>query len=1125
MRKRFVGVPVVVILAAAGAVGTSAGTPASARTVPAAVASPSGSVTLITGDRVELNGGTPPQITPGPGRRSMPFRVSADKGHIQVVPGDAATLLATGRLDQRLFDVTTLLEDGYGDTQRKDLSLIVQYDPGTPHPLTAAENTVRQLSSVHGASIAVSKKDAPTWWNAATHLDRGTRTLGSGLTKVWLNGRRHLAEDANATQIGAPVAWQAGLTGKNVRVAIIDGGIDTTHPDLAGKVDASANFTSEPAGDFGGHGTHVASTVAGSGAASGGKYQGIAPDARLLDAKVCDQYGSCPDDAIIAGMQWAAAQHASVANVSLGGADTPDVDPVEQAVNALSAQYGTLFVVAAGNTGSTVQSPGSADAALTVGAVDGQDVVADFSSRGPTAGDTLKPDLTAPGVDIVGARAAGTELGEVVDQQYVKLSGTSMATPHVSAAAAILFQQHPDWTGEQVKDALMASAKTLGTTGGTVGVFDQGAGRVDIAKAITQSVMAQPASLSFGMALWPHGDDAVLSKTVTYRNTGTADVTLDLALEATGPDGTPAPAGLFTVSPARTVVPAGGTQQVTVAVDTRSDQVPVGRYSGRLIATGGGSSLTTPVAVEKESEHYNVQITHIGRDGGAPGEYVTYLDRIGDCGTDPSCGGVVSGSAGQTTLRLPPGQYTLAEFSTTAGRNDTNLLMQPVLDVERDVSLTVDARRAQPVRLTAPRSSARLMEWDLNAVRDVHRLGQVLTYSVSGDYSTPLYTADLGGPPAGKDEFVGFVQGRLAEPGPADDYTDSPYEYELAGTSFGQLFTGLRLQPAQKDFATVDAQYDAVTDQPRDVKTAHVARPASGPEGLFQFFSDFGAQRLLAKAPFHRTEYYLAEGLQWLSSMQQGDVQSGALDFILSDSQWRSYRPGQTYHPVPWSQGVFGPNFRDPQLIANGFAHGVLRRGDQFAAGVDMFVDSAPDHLSEPKAQRATAQLYRDGQLIQDWPSFAYVSADLPPDKATYRLAATVTSPISQISTTITSDWTFQSEHVDGDQAAVLPLLNVRYTPALDAHNHARPGEHYLIPVAVSRQPGAGTATIAKLTVEASDDDGKTWSEAPLARNGGGWVATVDNPGGGSVSLRAHAQDTDGNELDQTIIRAYLVNS
>jgi hypothetical protein len=447
------------------------------------VAHRSASLTLITGDRVEVRGdGTQPQITPAPGHASTPFRVTRAKGHLRVVPADAAALVAAGRLDERLFDVTTLLKYGYDDTRRAEVPLIVQYKPGQARPTSTADTMVRQLSSVNGAVISLPKTNARTWWATVTHIDHGVRTLSPGYTKIWLDGRRQLALDHSAEQIGAPAAWRAGLTGRQIRVAVIDSGIDPGHPDLAGRVEASANFTTEPAGDHVGHGTHVASIVAGGGAASGGKYRGIAPDARLLDAKVCDQNG-CPEDAILAGMEWAAAtQHASVANMSLGGGDTADIDPVEQAVNTLSARYGTLFVVAAGNSGpgeASVESPGSAEAALTVGAVDRLDAMAEFSSRGPRAGDVgLKPDITAPGVEITAARAAGTGLGEVVDDHYVRLSGTSMATPHVSGAAAILFQQHPDWSNEQVKAALMASAKTVDG----VGVFDQGAGRVDIAR-------------------------------------------------------------------------------------------------------------------------------------------------------------------------------------------------------------------------------------------------------------------------------------------------------------------------------------------------------------------------------------------------------------------------------------------------------------------------------------------------------------------------------------------------------------------------------------------------------------------------------------------------------------------
>src|SRR6185369_1071830 len=138
--------------------------------------------------------------------------------------------------------------------------------------------------------------------------------------------------------------------------------------------------------------------------------------------------------------------------------------------------YGALFVVAAGNSGAdhSVQTPSSADAALAVGAVDGADALAPFSSRGPRDGDyALKPDLTAPGVDITAARSKDAELGRP-GEQYVTLSGTSMATPHVAGAAAILAQRRPDWDAATLKAALMGSARPNPATG----VFGQGAGRV-----------------------------------------------------------------------------------------------------------------------------------------------------------------------------------------------------------------------------------------------------------------------------------------------------------------------------------------------------------------------------------------------------------------------------------------------------------------------------------------------------------------------------------------------------------------------------------------------------------------------------------------------------------------------
>ena len=113
--------------------------------------------------------------------------------------------------------------------------------------------------------------------------------------------------------------------------------------------------------------------------------------------------------------------------------------------------------------------------------------MADFSSRGPRLRDgALKPEVVAPGVDVTAARAAGTELGPIVDDVYTTISGTSMATPHVAGLAAILKQEHPTWDGEQLKSAIANSTVPVANATG----FDAGTGRVDALEAIHQDVLA-----------------------------------------------------------------------------------------------------------------------------------------------------------------------------------------------------------------------------------------------------------------------------------------------------------------------------------------------------------------------------------------------------------------------------------------------------------------------------------------------------------------------------------------------------------------------------------------------------------------------------------------------------------
>ena len=144
----------------------------------------------------------------------------------------------------------------------------------------------RHLPVVNGAAMTVDKAKAATFLSGVT-----SARSAAGVEKIWLDGKREISLDQSVPQIGAPTAWQAGYTGKGVSVAVLDTGIDKSHPDLASQVAGAKNFTEESDEDLVGHGTHVASTIAGTAAASSGKYKGVAPDAKLYDGKVCELGG------------------------------------------------------------------------------------------------------------------------------------------------------------------------------------------------------------------------------------------------------------------------------------------------------------------------------------------------------------------------------------------------------------------------------------------------------------------------------------------------------------------------------------------------------------------------------------------------------------------------------------------------------------------------------------------------------------------------------------------------------------------------------------------------------------------------------------------------------------------
>lgn len=1114
------------LLAVAGLTASATVTPAAADPSDAAA---SGSlratvhVTLLTGDKVGVDShGRITGVRPGKGRSGIGYSVRSYGGHTYVVPLDAVKLLAGGRLDRRLFDVTELIKDKYDDAHRKQLPLIVAYkggsrsrDAATRRTLAAATDSVLRLPAVHGEAVAADKPDAAKVWQALTEpTGRGAAvTAAPGIDRVWLDGRvRMTAETAapdprgGVAQIGAPAAWKKGYDGKGVTVAVLDTGVDATHPDLKGAILKAKDFSdSGSTDDRVGHGTHVASTIAGSGAKSHGKYKGVSPGARLLVGKVLDDTGGGGDSAVIAGMQWAVARGAKVVNMSLGDVDTPGVDPLEKAVNNLSASSHALFVIAAGNEGpsaETVGTPGSAASALTVAAVDSGDKLADFSSRGPTVDGRLKPDIAAPGVDTIAAEAAHGTLGEEVAPGYVTMSGTSMATPHTAGAAAILAQEHPDWTGGRIKAALTASAKPLtGTT-----TYQTGAGRVDLTRATGAEVTTEPSSLDFGTAAWPHQDDKPVTRTLTYRNPGAKPVSLDLAATATAPATAPddgsAPTGMVTVSPARLTVPAGGTAKATVTADPRLGDAD-GVYSGAVTASGGGQSVRTALGVNRERESYKLTLKVTRRDGkpdDAPGVTVAGLDTgkqyapFDDDKNHPD---------GTVTLRLPKGRY-LIDAQSGDGQGRTSLMVAPRLTLDHDTTLALDARKAKPVKITAPDRRAKLRDAQvLFAAR-----GAKSAYDYAGGTSVDAntYLAQIGpGVPA--DSFITQLGGIWQR-------TATSPTYNLVTTRTGGFPTGLnRTFASTKGMARVDTS--VATAWGRAETAPQVDWSTAGWPQLSR--ASVGTSGVLRPAPTASIVQYLStdKGLSWYlgarvaNGMHSEDTQS----FLTA----RRFEPNRTYR-VTFNGGVHGP------AVSAAAFFGARRAGGYYNVCVPMFSDGPGDFGYFPQAQ-VTTKLSTGSRVIGSFTGdpCPNVYGRLLAQKARYRLSVTADRGKDyKVGDRVEAAWTFTSSDPGTTKAVFWPLSVVRFHPKLSLTSTAKAGARVTVPLSL-QGPAAAKGHLKSLTVRVSYDGGRTWKPATVhTDNAGKRYLTLSHPTkAGTVSFRSSLSDTDGNTYTGTIHNAY----
>ncbi|MFC3891437.1 S8 family serine peptidase [Lentzea rhizosphaerae] len=1044
----------------------------SATAVPIATAGPpvtpklapgSATVTLLTGDVVTVSG-KQVQVRPAKGREKIVFRSFTDeRGDTNVVPQDAQALLQKGTLDPKLFNVTELAESGLDDTSATRLPLIVENSG--PALSSAAVRIDRELPGMGATAVSVERSGA--YWPTA---------LASG--RVWLDERVRVSLEHSVPQIGAPAAWAAGQTGAGTKVAVLDTGVDATHPDLAGAVVDARDFTGgDNADDRNGHGTHVASIITGDHA----RYRGVAPDTRIINAKVMGDDGSGRVSQIIAGMEWAAEQGADVVNMSISGDPSDGTDPLSQAVNRLTAKTGTLFVVTSGNQTGYVGLPGTADAALTVGAVTRDNALADFSGRGPRAGDeAIKPDITAPGVDIVAARARNATVGEP-GQSHLPLSGTSMATPHVAGAAAILAGAHPDWSADQLKAALMSSAVPKDR----LTVFEQGAGRVDVAAAVKATVTASPPSLSLGVVRWPHNDNEPITRTLDYTNHGTSPVTLTLRADVVDPGKSPAPAGMFTFTPATLTVPAGGQASTTVTANTAFDG-PVGAFEGVVTATpDAGAPVRTPIAVTRETESYDVTVRGIDYDGSPSTNFYYRFIGIERHVIDKK------NATSPTTVRLRAGKYTYTGYVQEAKGERLADFAEPTFTVSRDTELVFDARETVPVAVTVDDPDARHARSELFYGRTTD-WGEIKMSTVvpGGDFTKVTVK-----PSTTRDDGFTFSAETLMAKWNGQSFDNSPFLYHLRHSDHSVPAT-LKWHNRQRELAPVRSEHATSSPGSTGVREGLVAIPL----------------------PSTLTEYFTPD-VPW-NLFNFGEAFNGTQETQFLQLAPMTFPRGKTT-PLRWNTGVFGPS------MSNG------RTGSTSAFRGDNLLYIFVSPLSDQGTGRwggfrypGKTQLLRDGQVISEFELATYVTAQVKPERAVYTLRSSFDrSAYAALSTRIDAEWTFASQRSQRPfEQTSLPLLGMTFAPKLDDHNAAPAGKRFTIPVTVQRNESDSPGSVNTPAVEVSYDDGKTWKPTKIRRAGSQWAVTVDHPRDAQfVSLRSSVSDADGNALRQTLIRAYAL--
>jgi len=1037
------------------------------------------SVTLVTGDVAIVSqlaegqlGIATIQADPYNTKRGFQ-RITNSKG-TYVIPTD----ISLDKLDIELFNVEYLVKEGYD--KMKSLPVMVTTSTMEVH---TQQSIVKCIQAFDGRLTA-------SFQGISTlALDLPMRTLGNSVhnlleqpyvKKIWLDKKVHVCLNDSVPLIGVPELWNAGYNGTGIQIAIIDTGIDDTHPDLDDlddnpntfdpKVIRKVNFSNDDTtDDLHSHGTHCAGIAAGTGAMSGGKNRGVAPGAKLWNVKVLNQYGWGDDSWVVAGINYAAygpdgiphsGDEADVISMSLGGDATDGSDPASLAVDR-AVRLGVVVVIAVGNEGEYLQirSPGCAKQAISVGASFKQDEIATFSSRGPTLDYRVKPDVLAPGVFI------NSTVPENLTGAYYQLkSGTSMAAPHVAGSAALLLQAVGTLPANlslpsYVKDVLISTAKDLGYD-----VYTQGGGRIYLPSAASTDIVADPATISFSDT---QDKENLQNATITFYNlNATSSHALNLNVSVIDLAGN-------TVNCAElnaTVLNIAPNSKVAVLL-TVNMSCPSQLYSGKIYAGVDGKTSVHVIFGIANMNH--VTITVRNKYGFPVQDRTVYV--VGDPGI-PGFTWLGAYPSDNVSLSVISGVYHILASRVDFSTNATIVTIADHVSITSDMNITLDEGKTFKIDLNPNKPNQIIADkWVALSLKNAYLFefggiiypGNTVTYvsatSLHTSYSYCYYPKT---------------------------YYDASDRWRLNTPEWNNLIYGLETISRN---VTLTADYNNLVQRTADYKVAE--QPGVG--NIIQFLSDSGTYWHAASGFSNDLPQRRVEWLSPSPACQIGVYGSSQAGFWTNSplSYPAKSKPYIAYGEHPLVSGL-----------------SLNMATENFTIGDSLCADTFGNEYESPgdlAIFTGDAQVFH--MTIKGWfLLIVHYTGILPIKVVTRSYGGSL--PLSKNTTTELSFTT------DPTQDCQPPKIKMNVKGS-DLGCRVPQGE-VLVNVTVSDE-----SSLTSTSLEYSIDDGGTWSGA-ITRNVIGNIyqfslrTVYDNS---YVSLRFNATDSSGNRVSQTAIRGVLV--